>query len=187
LVYVFLVLVLVSSCMPSALPERPEISRRQQKLVRADFGEVWRAAHDAVANTHLRVTEDDEAQGTLQLSARKMARGRPGTLERELVRIADVEKARRLGLNRLSEYRLDYTVAITRLGEEETRLEVSTVITAVDSSEVIMIGPGIAQVVPRTFDVPSKGILERDLVSQIAESLFLSEEMLYTIGSLGRE
>jgi hypothetical protein len=173
--------------MPSALPERPEISRRQQKLVRADFGEVWRAAHDAVANTHLRVTEDDEAEGTLHLWTRKTARGRSDTLERELVRIADVEKARRLGLRRLSEYTLDYTVAITRLGEEETRLEVSTRITAVDRSEVMMIAPGIAQVIPRTFDVPSKGVLERDLVSQIAEYLFLSEEMLYTIGALGRE
>jgi hypothetical protein len=103
------------------------------------------------------------------------------------VRIADVEKARRLGLEHLSEYSLDYSVAVARLGEQETRLEVSTQITAVDRSEVMMIAPGIVQVIPRTFDVPSKGILERDLVAQIAERLFLSEEMLYTIGALGRE
>jgi hypothetical protein len=173
--------------MRSAVPERPEVSHRQQKLVRADFDEVWRAAHDAVANSPLHVTADDEAEGTMQLSTRKIARGRSGTLERDLVRIADVEKARRLGLRRLSEYTVDYTVAVARLGEQETRLEVATQITAVDSSEVVMIAPGIVQVVPRTFEVPSKGVLERDLVSQIAEHLFLSEEMLYTIGALGRE
>jgi hypothetical protein len=173
--------------MPSAAPERPEVSHRQQKLVRADFGEVWRAAHDAIANTPLRLTADDEAEGTMHLSTRKAARSRSDAVERELVRIADVEKARRLGLARLSEYLVDYTVAVARLGEQETRLEVSTQITAVDHSEVIMIAPGIAQVIPRTFDVPSKGILERDLVSRIAEHLFLSEEMLYTIGALGRE
>jgi hypothetical protein len=187
LLLVLLVLLLVSSCTPSAGPARPEVSHRQQKLVRADFGEVWRAAHDAIANTNLHVTEDDEAQGTIHLWARKAARSRPDALERELVRIADVEKARRLGLERLSEYLLDYTIAVARLGEQETRLEVSTQITAVDRSEVMMIAPGIVQVIPRTFDVPSKGILERDLVAQIAERLFLSEEMLYTIGALGRE
>ena len=187
MVYVLLVLVLASSCIPSAGPERPEVSHRQQKLVRADFGEVWRAAHDAIANTSLRVTEDDEAEGTMHLWTRRTARSRSDALEREIVRIADLEKARRLGLGRLSEYMLDYTVAVARLGEQETRLEVSTRITAVDRSEVMMIGPGIAQVIPRTFDVPSKGVLERDLVSQIAEYLFLSEEMLYTIGALGRE
>jgi len=187
LVYVVLVLLLAASCMPSAVPELPQISHRQQKLVRADFGEVWRAAHGAIADTHLRVTEDDEAQGTIHLWAQKRAGARPEVLERELVAIADVEKARRLGLQRLSEYLLDYTVEVARLGEQETRLEVSTRITAVDRSEVIMIAPGIAQVIPRTFDVPSKGILERDLFSKIAERLFLSEEMLYTIGALGRE
>jgi hypothetical protein len=173
--------------MPSALPERPEVSHRQQKLVRADFGEVWRAAHEAVANTPLRVTGDDEAEGTIHLWARKMARSRSDDLGRELVRIADVEKARNLGLARLSEYQLDYTVTVARLGEQETRLEVTTRITAVDRSEAVMIAPGFVQVIPRTFDVPSKGILERDLVSQIAERLFLSEEMLFTIGALGRE
>src|SRR5262249_52018703 len=157
------------------------------KLVRADFGEVWRATHDAIAHTHLRVTEDDEAEGTIRLWARRTATSRSDALERELVRVADVEKARRLGLSRLSEYLLEYTVAVAPLGEQETRLEVSTQITAVDRSEVVIIGPGMAQVIPRTFDVPSKGILERELVAQIAEHLFLSEEMLYTIGTLGRE
>jgi len=182
-----LALFLASSCMPSAGPERPEVSHRQQKLIRADFGEVWRAAHDAIANTPLRVTEDDETEGTIHLWARKTARSRSDALERELVRIADVEKARRLGLARLSEYQLDYTVGVARLGEQETRLEVSTRITAVDRSEVIVIPPGIAQVIPRNFDVPSRGILEHELVSQIAERLFLSEEMLYSLGVLGRE
>ena len=187
MVYIVLFLLLASSCMPSALPKLPEVSHRQQRLVRASFGEVWRATHGAIADTHLSITEDDEAGGTIHLSVRRTARSRPEELERELARIAEIDKARQQGLQRLSEYLLDYTVAVARLGEQETRLEVSTRITAVDRSEVMMIAPGIAQVIPRTFEVPSKGILERNLFAQIAERLFLSEEMLYSLGVLGRE
>ena len=185
--YIVLALLLASSCMPSAGPQLPEVSHRQQKQVRASFGEVWRATHGAIEDTHLRVTEDDETEGTIHLWSRKTARSRPEELERELMRIAEIDEARRRGLERLSEYLLDYTVAVAPLGEQETRLEVSTLITAVDRSEVIMIAPGIAHVIPRTFEVPSKGILERDLVERIAERLFLSEEMLYSLGVLGRE
>jgi hypothetical protein len=186
LVYLAFV-VFLASCVPSAGPRLPEVSRRQQKLVRASFSDVWRAAHGAIEDTHLRVTEDDEAQGTIRLSMRRRTTSGSEDLARDLMRIAEIDKARRRGLRRLSEYLLDYTVAVARLGDQETRLEVSTRITAIDRSEVIWIPPGVAQVVPRTFEVPSKGILERDLVKEIAERLFLSEEMLYFHGVLGRE
>lgn len=187
MVYIVLLVLLASSCMPSAGPALPEVSHRQQKLFHASFGEVWRATHGAIEYTRLHVAQDDEAEGTIRLSMRRKASSRPEDLERELMRLADIDKARRGGLQRLSEYLLDYTVAVARLDEQQTRLEVSTQITAVDRSEVLMIAPGIAQVIPRTFEVPSKGILERDLVAQIAERLFLSEEMLYSLGVLGRE
>jgi hypothetical protein len=35
--------------------------------------------------------------------------------------------------------------------------------------------------------VPSKGVLERQLVEQIADHLLLSEEMLYSLGVLGHD
>jgi len=187
LVYIVLFLLLASSCTSSAVPKLPEVSHRQQKLLRASFGEVWRATHGAIADTRLRITEDDEAEGTIHLSVRRQASSRPEELERELARIAEIDKARQQGLEHLSEYLLVYTVAVARLDEQQTRIEVSTQITAVDRSEVIWIAPGIAHVVPRTFEVPSKGILERNLFAQIAERLFLSEEMLYSLGVLGRE
>jgi len=38
---------------------------------------------------------------------------------------------------------------------------------------------------PRSFEVPSTGVLERSLVEQIAARLLLSEEMLYSLGTLG--
>jgi hypothetical protein len=173
--------------MPPPGPALPEISRRQQKLVRASFAEVWRAAHGAIADGRLHIAQDDEAGGTIRLSVGKRTRSQPEDLERELMRVADVDKARSRGLRRLSEYRIDYTVTVARLDEDDTRLEISTDIAAVDRSEVIWIAPGIAQAVPRTFEVPSKGILERDLFAQIAERLFLSEEMLYLFGVPGRE
>jgi uncharacterized lipoprotein len=75
LVYTVLVLLLASSCMPSAGPELPEVSNRQQRLVRASFGEVWRATPGAIEDTHLRVTEDDEAEGTIHLFVNLRAGG----------------------------------------------------------------------------------------------------------------
>jgi len=182
-----LVLLFAPSCMPSAGPEPPEVSHRQQKLVQASFAEVWQAAHAAIVETRARLADDDEKGGTIHLWMRKTAGARPGELERELTRIAEIDRARHMGLSRVSEYTVDYTVEVGRLGDRETRLDVSTKITAVDRSEAMMIMPGVVQVIPRNFVLPSKGILERELVQAIAGQLFLSEEMLYYLGVLGRE
>ena len=59
-------------------------------------------------------------------------------------------------------------------------------IIAVDQ-QVVLLPPGILHAIPRNFPVPSKGVLERQLVERIAEHLLLSEEMLYSLGALGRD
>lgn len=74
-----------------------------------------------------------------------------------------------------------------RLDDAETRLDVSTRITAVDRSEAFVVVPGLVQVLPRSFDVPSKGVLERELVDGVGTRLFVAEEMLYYLGVLGRD
>lgn len=156
--------------------------------MKASFADVWRALHAAIENDdRLRAEEEDEKEGTLSAGMRRVADRRPEEFGRELLRIADIEKARRAGLRQVSEYTVEYTVNVGRLTELETRLEITTRITAVDRSEMVFMPPGILQVIPRNFDLPSRGLLEREFVSRVAEHLFLGEEMLYYLGELGRE
>src|SRR4029453_3270914 len=64
--YLLCLALLLVSCLPKPLPELPDPTRRQQKLFQASFDEVWKAAHATVEESLMRITEDDEAQGTLQ-------------------------------------------------------------------------------------------------------------------------
>jgi hypothetical protein len=182
----FALLLLASGCLPSAGPERPEVSHRQQRLLRASFHEVWTAAHAAIEETPLRITVDDESDGTMTLFLRRTARLRADELVKELTRIADLSQARSRGLQSLNEYIVEYDLSFTRMEDEATRLEVGTRIAVIDKSEAIMIG-GAITVIPRRFDVPSKGVLEKELVLAIGSRLFVAEEMLYSFGLLGRD
>ena len=152
--------------------------------VQASFDEVWKAALAAVEESSLRITEEDEAQGTLQAALHRRSRSEPEGLEREVTRIAEIRKARQRGLGRVAEYAVEYMVEVHPASDDRTSLDVSTSITAIDH-QVIILPPGIAHVMPRSFEVPSKGVLERSLVEQIAARLLLSEEMLYSLGTLG--
>ena len=184
--HLVLLVLAFASCMSTAGPRLPEPTHRQQKLFQARPDEVWKAARAAVEEAHLPIAADDEAQGTLRVWMRKSARSRPEELERELARIANVEKARERGLGRLAEYLVEYTVEVHPVGDDRTGLDVSTEITAVHH-EAIVVPPGIVHIVPRNFPVPSRGVLERQLVEQIGARLLLSEEMLYSLGVLGRD
>jgi len=183
----FLLVMSLASCVPSTGPVPPEPQHRQQRLLRASFAEAWHAARAAVGGSRLRVTEENEGGGVLRANLRRRRRTDRDELARDLLRVAAVEDARRRGLRDVSEYSVDYTIELARIGDEETRLEVSTHITAVDRSEAILVGPGFVQVIPRSFDVPSNGVLERELVNGIGGLLFISEELLYYFGTLGRD
>jgi hypothetical protein len=183
--YLLCLALLLASCLPKPLPELPEPTHRQQKLFQASFDDVWKAAHTTVEESQMRITEDDEAQGTLQAAMHRSAqRANPEGLEREVTRVAELHKARQHGLGRVAEYAVEYTVEVHPGSDDRTGLDVSTAITAIDY-QVIIVPPGIAHAVPRSFEVPSKGVLERHLVEQIASRLLLSEEMLYSLGTLG--
>jgi hypothetical protein len=181
-----LLLALLASCMPSAGPARPEVSHRQQRLLPASFEDVWRAAHAAVEEARLRISDEDEKTGTMHFWFRRTAGARPDVLFRELTRIAETEDARRRGLEVLSEIMVEYELSLARMDDDATRLELSTRIGAIDRSQAMMLG-AFVQVIPRRFDVPSKGVLERDLVLAIGSRLFVAEEMLYDFGLLGRD
>ena len=179
-------LLLASGCMPSAGPERPEISHKQQRLLRVGFREAWTAAHAAIGETPLRITVDDETQGTMTLFLRRIARMRADELTRELTRIADLSAARNRGLDALTEYIVEYDLSFSRMDDDATRLEVATRIVVIDKSEAMVLG-GMVTVIPRRFEVPSKGVLEKELMLLIGSRLCVAEEMLYSFGILGRD
>src|SRR5205814_233815 len=70
-------------------------------------------------------------------------------------------------------------------GEAGTSLKIRCAIDAIDRSEAIFLGPGVFQVAPRHIDVPSRGVVEHDLMRRLAANLFTAEEMLFMLGELG--
>jgi hypothetical protein len=142
--YLLCLAFLLASCLPKPLPALPEPTRRQQKLFQASFDEVWKAAHATVEESLMRITEDDEAQGTFQAAMHRNAqRTSPEGLEREVTRVAELHKARQRGLGRVAEYAVEYTVEVHPASDDRTGLDVSTAITATDY-QIIIVPPGIA-------------------------------------------
>jgi hypothetical protein len=111
---------------------------------------------------------------------------RADELTRELTRIADLSAARNRGLDALTEYIVEYDLSFSRMDDDATRLEVATRIVVIDKSEAMVLG-GMVTVIPRRFEVPSKGVLEKELMLLIGGRLCDAEEMLYSFGILGRD
>src|SRR2546425_1158955 len=70
-------------------------------------------------------------------------------------------------------------------GDAGTSLRIRCAIDAIDRSEAMFLGPGVLQVVPRHIDVPSRGVVEHDLMRRLVANLFMAEEMLFMLGELG--
>ena len=48
-------------------------------------------------------------------------------------------------------------------------------------------GPGILEAVPRHVEVPSRGVVERELLHRLAGNLFSAEEVLFLLGEPGAD
>ncbi|MGH7819189.1 MAG: hypothetical protein ACREQ9_05405, partial [Candidatus Binatia bacterium] len=112
----------LAACAPvSPAPTPPETIRFQRRLVRASFEQVWEAAIGVLEERDLGPAESDRDGGTIaSASFRRRVRTGQEELLKELVRIADVEPARRLGLQALSEYQVVYRIDV------EPRTELSS-------------------------------------------------------------
>jgi len=91
--------------------------------------------------------------------------------------IGDLSTARDAGLGRVSELEVTYQLFLLPAGDEGTRLKITSEIDAVDRSEALYLGPGGFQVIPRRIPIPSRGVLERDLMRRITADLFTAEEV----------
>ena len=103
---------------------------------------------------------------------------------KKLGEIGDLSAARQAGLGRVSELEVTYQLFLLP-ADEGTRLKITSTIEAIDRSEAIFLGPGILQVIPRRITIPSRGVLERDLMRRLAADLFTAEETLLLLGEPG--
>jgi hypothetical protein len=118
-----------------------------------------------------------------------------GLLETGSVRLTEREELRRLpqigdlaglrgALRGLSEVQVAYQLLARDADPERTRLTIRSTIEAVVREELFL-GPGLLQIVPRKIPVPSRGVLERELLRRLGADVFMAEEMLFLLGEMG--
>ena len=184
--FLLLALVLLSSCLRLSAPPEERPPRTADRLVKASFAEIWAATRQVLEQENLPVTED-EKEGVLTSHLVRRAKLRDQDFGKELLRIADLDEGRRHGMRGVDEYTIDYHIQIVNLDEDQSKLTIAAKIVAVDRSEVVYMGFGVLQVIPRYFELPSTGASERDLSWKIGHEIFAGEEMLYYMGELGRD
>ena len=154
-------------------------------------GEHFRLVSEPADRLWPRVVHALEAEG-FQLRRAEQARGfiitgyheRSPEVLKKLGEIGDLSAARQAGLGRVSELEVTYQLFLLP-ADEGTRLKITSTIEAIDRSEAIFLGPGILQVIPRRITIPSRGVVERDLMRRLAADLFTAEETLLLLGEPG--
>lgn len=108
-------------------------------------------------------------------------------MAKRLHRIAQLEESKVPPMLRtISEVWIGYRIDVKEAGSGRTRLEALARIEAIDRSRGMITAIGI-MTMPRRFELPSTGAAERELLSEIADEVLLSEETLYHVGRLGRD
>ena len=152
------------------------------KVVQEPFERLWPAVLSALPGEGLRLAHVDRKRGAI---ATRPVRYTGEDVRRRLADIADVSGARREGLNRVSELAITYYLLLAPAGPAGTKVNVRSSIDAIDRSETYFFGPGLFEILPRHFDVPSRGVAERELLRRLASNLFTTEEMLFLLGEPG--
>jgi len=179
------VAVLLLSCGGMHAPEldpKEHVRGERQRLVHEPFDRLWPAVLRALPDEGLRVARADQPRGAIATHAVRYT-GRD--VQRRLAEIGDLSRARAAGLQRVSEIEVTYYVLLAAAGDAGTTLRIRSTIEAIDRSESVFLGPGIFQVLPHHVDVPSRGIVEHELMRRLAANLFTAEEMLFLLGEPG--
>src|SRR5438552_1243042 len=151
------------------------------RLVQEPFERLWPAVLHGLDEEGLGVAQADRARGTI---ATRPTRYRGADVQKKLAEIADLSRARRESMARISELDVTYYLLLAPAGEG-TSVRIRSAIDAVDRSEAFFLGPGVFQVLPRHVDVPSRGVAAHDLMRRLVANLFTTEEMLFMLGELG--
>src|SRR4029077_11084383 len=138
------------------------------------FDTFWPTLLHALPEEGVRLARVDAKRGTITT---RPVRYTGSEVARRLGEVTDVSHARQQGLGRVSEMEVTYFVLAARAGETGTTLRVRSTILAIDRG-LTFFGPGLFDVVPRRIEVPSRGVVEQELVRRLAADVYTAEEML---------
>ena len=163
------------------VPDAKEHVRGEHfRLVSEPPDRLWSGVVHALEAEGFRLRRAEQARGFIITGYHE----RSPEVVKKLGEIGDLSAARQAGLGRVSELEVTYQLFLLP-ADEGTRLKITSTIEAIDRSEAIFLGPGILQVIPRRITIPSRGVLERDLMRRLAADLFTAEETLLLLGEPG--
>ena len=151
------------------------------RLVPAARDVLWPAMLGALADDGVRVARSDQTRGTIVTHpVRHAAREAP----RRFAEIADLGAARRAGLQHVSEFRVTYYLLLAAAPDGGTSLTIRSGIEAMDRRPTLF-GAGVLDFLPTRVPVPSRGVVERELLRRLAGEMFTAEETLLLLGEPG--
>jgi hypothetical protein len=163
-----------------ALDPKEHVRGEHHRLLREPVEQVWGLVVAALEADGLRVVRRDPRQGVITTAPARYA-------ERDVVRrLREIGDLSAVGGSRarVSELRVAYYLLVAPAGAD-TSLRIRSRIEAEERSHGLLLGPGIFQVIPHRFEVPSRGVVERELMRRLAANLFTAEEMLFLLGEPG--
>ena len=163
-------------------PDPDEHVRGEHQRVLAEpIDRLWPALVGALPAEGLEVARADRRRGTIATRALRV-RGRD--VGKRLAEIGDLAHARSAGLEHVAELEVTYQLVVAAHGDAATSVRIRSAIDAIDRSDAILVG-SILQAVPRRVEVPSRGVVERELMRRLVAGLFSAEETLVLLGEPG--
>jgi hypothetical protein len=150
------------------------------RLVPVAPDELWPALERALDGEGFTIAHADRGRGVLATRTRRYA---DKDLLKRLPQIGDLS-ALRGNIGGVSELLVAYYLVVRPGSDAGTRLTVRSTIEAV-ARETVFLGPGLFDIVPHHVPIPSRGVLERELLRRLGGTLFTAEEMLFLLGEPG--
>ena len=177
-----LALGLTAACVRKAeLDPKEHVRGEHHRLLHAPADRVWPAVVAALDADGFKIAAQDRKHGTITTA---MASYTTDDAQHRLGDIGDLSALHQEGVTGIRDVRVAYYVLVTPAGED-TSLRIRSTIVGQEGGAGDIITPGIWQVIPHRVEIPSRGVLERDLMRRLAANLFTAEEMLQLLGEPG--
>jgi len=157
------------------------IRGEKRRLVQVPYETLWPTILHVLPDEGIPLAGSDAKDGTVTT---RPVRYTGGEVTHRLAEIADLSRARQEGLGRASEVQVTYYVLVARAGDGATMLRIRSTIEAIQRTPLFF-GPGLFDIVPHRMEVPSRGVVEQELLRRIAGGVYTAEEMLLMLGELG--
>ena len=167
--------------MRPELDPKEHVRGERRRAIPIPFERFWPMVVAALPTEGVRVTRADAARRAITTAP---VRFHGNDAAKRLAEIGDLSRVRRAGLGRVSDLEVTFYLLLAPAGDSGTTLRVRSAIEAIDRG-VSFLGPGIFGVVPRRVEVPSRGVVEQELVRRLAAGMFTVEEMLFLLGEPG--